>query len=59
MVKGRRQNFFDPFDRNDRQFIANFLRHLFQVLLVGLRENDPPDAGAMGGQHLLLDPADR
>ena len=57
LLKGRRQNLLNGFDEDETHFIANLLRDFLQVLLVGLRQNDPPDTGSSRCQDLFLDPA--
>ena len=59
VVEGGREHFFDALDQNEGQVVAHFLRDILQIFLIGLRQNDPLDAGAMGSQYLFFDSADR
>src|SRR3954451_5406582 len=44
---------------DELHLLLRLLRDVVEVLLVPLRHDDPLDAGAGGGEHLLLDAADR
>jgi hypothetical protein len=38
LIEGRWEHFFDAFDQDECQFIPHFLRHVFQILPVRLRQ---------------------
>ena len=50
------EHLFDPFDRRIVKFLSNFLRHVLQVFLIGLREDDALMPARCARQHLLLIP---
>ena len=58
MVERSGEDFLDSFHQNERQSLAHFLRHVFQVLLVRFRQNDPLNAGPVSRQHLFFNPTD-
>ena len=44
--------------RVNSMLLANGFGQFAEVFLVGLGQDDPADAGAVGRQHLFLDAAD-
>ena len=59
VVEGGREHFLDPFDQDEDHVVPHFLRHVFQILFVGLGQNDPFDAGTVSREHFFFDPSDR
>src|SRR6266566_4029534 len=53
------QHFLDSPGKVERHLLADALGDVVEVLLVALREDDLLQAHPVGGQHLLLDAADR
>src|SRR5437899_4050488 len=53
------QHFLDPAGQVECHLVAHALGDVVEVLLVALREDDLLQAHPVGGQHLLLDAADR
>src|SRR5215475_9556145 len=58
-IKRCRNCFLDALQPHEFDLLADFFRNVVEILAVPRRQHHPPDAGTVGGHHLLLDAADR
>ena len=53
------EDFRQLVDRHERHALAHFLGYVVEIHLVAARQQDLADAGALGAEHFLFEPADR
>jgi hypothetical protein len=53
------EDLVDRVDEDETDGLARLRRQLLEVVLILARQNDPTEAGTLGGEHLLANAADR